>query len=545
MQALLAFLPIFIVILLMTALNFGSRKALPLGLAVAVLVALTYWKMDYRDVIGYSLFGVFKAIDIILIIFGAILILNTLTQSGAMAKINQGFHSISSDRRVQVIIIAWLFGAFLEGAAGFGAPAALAAPLLVGLGFPPLAAAAIALILNSTPVAFGAVGTPFLAAVSTVSRHVTQGGIEIAVFSKQLAFYSALIHMVIGTFMPLIGLAALILGFGKERSIKPVLQAAPFALLSGAAFTIPYFLSALFLGAELPSIIGGLVGLVIMVTAARKGIFVPKIPWDFPDRDQWPKEWSASKPIEDISPPAMSLLKAWLPYILIAVILVITRIPAFKLKKILTSLVISVPGVLGAESHQFRWAYNPGILPFVLVAVITPLIYRMKFLHIKTAWTDSVRQITGAAIALFAGIAMVQLMVNSDANGAGLPSMLSAMAQAMASIAGSAFTFVSPYIGVLGSFMSGSNTVSNVLFASLQYETASLLRLPEVMIVALQVVGGGIGNMVCINNIVAVAATVGVIGVEGKIIKRNALPMFIYALLAGTFITILIAAGAA
>ena len=91
MQALLAFLPIFIVILLMTALNFGSRKALPLGLAVAVLVALTYWKMDYRDVIGYSLFGVFKAIDIILIIFGAILILNTLTQSGAMAKINQGF----------------------------------------------------------------------------------------------------------------------------------------------------------------------------------------------------------------------------------------------------------------------------------------------------------------------------------------------------------------------------------------------------------------------------------------------------------------------
>ena len=545
MQALLAFLPIFIVILLMTALNFGSRKALPLGWLAAVIVALTYWKMDYRDVFGYSLFGVFKAVDIILIIFGAILILNTLTQSGAMAKINQGFHSISSDRRVQVIIIAWLFGAFLEGAAGFGAPAALAAPLLVGLGFPPLAAAVIALIMNSTPVAFGAVGTPFLAAVSTVSGHVAQSGIAIAVFSRQLAFYSALTHMVIGTFMPLIGLAVLSLGFGKERSIKPVLQAAPFALLGGAAFTIPYFLSALFLGPELPSIVGGLVGLVIMVTAAGKGIFVPKIPWDFPGRDQWPKEWSSPKTHEDISPPAMSLFKAWLPYILIAVILVVTRIPAFKLKNILSSLAVSFPGVFGAESHQFRWAYNPGILPFVLVAVITPVIFRMKFLKIKTAWTDSFRQITGAAIALFAGIAMVQVMVNSGANDAGLPSMLSAMAQAMASVAGSAFTFVSPFIGVLGAFMSGSNTVSNVLFASLQYETASLLRLPEVMIVALQVVGGGIGNMVCINNIVAVAATVGVIGVEGKIIKRNALPMFIYALLAGTFITILIAAGAA
>jgi lactate permease len=252
MQALLAFLPIFIVILLMTALNFGSRKALPLGWLAAIIVALTYWKMDYRNIIGYSLYGVFKAVDIILIIFGAILLLNTLTQSGAMTKINQGFVSISSDRRVQVIIIAWLFGAFLEGAAGFGAPAALAAPLLVGLGFPPLAAAVIALILNSTPVAFGAVGTPFLAAVSTVSRHVAQSGIEIAVFSKQLAFYSALTHMVIGTFMPLIGLAVLSLGFGKERSIKPVLQAAPFALLGGAAFTIPFFFPPFFLGLSLP-----------------------------------------------------------------------------------------------------------------------------------------------------------------------------------------------------------------------------------------------------------------------------------------------------
>ncbi len=130
-------------------------------------------------------------------------------------------------------------------------------------------------------------------------------------------------------------------------------------------------------------------------------------------------------------------------------------------------------------------------------------------------------------------------MLNSADNGAGLPSMLTAMVQAMAAIGGSFYILVSPFIGVLGSFMSGSNTVSNILFSSLQYETADILTLPTVLIVALQVVGGGIGNMVCINNIVAVSATVGITGVEGKVIRRNFIPMVIYSLAAGVLVLVL------
>jgi lactate permease len=148
-----------------------------------------------------------------------------------------------------------------------------------------------------------------------------------------------------------------------------------------------------------------------------------------------------------------------------------------------------------------------------------------------------------APFAIFAGVAMVQLMLNSGVNGSGLDSMLSEMAKAIAGIAGNAYVFVAPFIGVLGAFMSGSNTVSNILFSSLQFETATILDMPQVLIVALQVMGGGIGNMVCVNNVVAACATVGVIGMEGKLIRRNAIPMVIYSLAVAIVIGILVYSG--
>jgi lactate permease len=240
----------------------------------------------------------------------------------------------------------------------------------------------------------------------------------------------------------------------------------------------------------------------------------------------------------------MSLLKAWTPYILIAVILVITRIPTLPLKAFLNGLVITFPTFFGInQAYVLKWAYLPGTIPFMLVALFTHFLHGMNGEQVKAAWKQSFKQVSGAAIALFAGIAMVQLMLNSGINSSGLASMLAVMAQFLADISGNAYVFVAPFIGVLGAFMSGSNTVSNILFSSLQFQTASLLDMPEVLIVALQVVGGAIGNMVCINNVVAVCATVGVIGMEGQLIKRNAIPMVIYSLAAGGLVAILIAMG--
>jgi len=138
---------------------------------------------------------------------------------------------------------------------------------------------------------------------------------------------------------------------------------------------------------------------------------------------------------------------------------------------------------------------------------------------------------------------MVQLMLNSNVNAAGLESMMTVMAKAAAAIAGNAFVFFSPFIGVLGAFISGSNTVSNILFASFQFETASILGLPQVLIVALQTVGGAVGNMICVNNVVAAVATVGAIGAEGVLIRRNFIPCVIYSVYAAIVVAILIALG--
>jgi lactate permease len=544
MYAFLAFIPILVAIVLMTGFNWGAKKALPLSWLTAAVIASTAWKMDLASVLGYSVYGLFKSFDVLIIIFGAILILNTLKKSGAMSTINNGFNGITKDRRIQALIIAWMFAAFIEGAAGFGTPAALAGPLLVGLGFPPLAAAMIALIMNSTPVAFGAVGTPVFGAMSTLSGNLAAVGADAATYQMALTKWSAAGHAVVGTFIPLLAICLMTKFFGEKKSFRAGLEAAPFAIFAGLSFTIPYFLIAIVFGPELTSLVGAFIGLALVVLAAKKGFLMPKKTWDFPSREDWEEDWKSKVDLGKASESNMSLLKAWTPYILIALILVVTRIPSLGLKSFLAAQKITVPNVMGTGlDYSLKWAYLPGTIPFMLVALITHFLHGMKAEEIKFAWKNTFKQISGAAIALFAGIAMVQLMLNSGINGAGLESMLTEMARALAIISGDAYVFVSPFIGVLGAFMSGSNTVSNILFSSLQFETATILNMPPVFITAMQVIGGGIGNMVCVNNVVAVCATVGVIGMEGKLIRRNAIPMFIYSIAVAGFFALLIYSG--
>lgn len=541
MYALIAFIPILLTIILMAVANWPAKKALPVAWALTTVIALTVWKVDIVHVLGFSLFGMGKAFDLLVIIFGAILILNTLKQSGAMATINHGFAGITTDRRIQLVIIGWLFGAFIEGAAGFGTPAALCAPLLVGLGFPPLAAAMSTLILNSTPVSFGAAGTPIAGAMSTLQTNLAEVAVDPMVFERVLVKWVALPHAFVGAFVPLLAIAMLTRLFGRERSIRAGLAAAPFAIFSGLAFVVPYSITAWTLGREFPSLLGALIGMPIIILAAKKGFLVPKETWEFPPVAEWEVHWRSKVDVEDIEEEEpMSLAMAWAPYGLIAAILVLTRIPAVGLKDLMVSQAIPFANILGIEglNYDFKWAYLPGTIPFILVALVTVFLHRMSAAEVKAAWGTSLKQIVGAAIALFAGVAMVQIMLNSGTNAAELPSMMTSMAQATAGIAGGAFPFFSVFIGVLGAFISGSNTVSNVLFASFQFETATILGLPQALIVSLQVVGGAVGNMICVNNVVAVCATVGIFGVEGRIIRGNALPCFIY----GIAVTLLMAA---
>ena len=525
MLALIAFLPILATLVLMMVFNWPAKRCLMISWAMAFVIGVLGFKVDIGALAAGSAYGMLSAIEVIIIITGAILVMNTLKASGATAAINRGFMNICPDKRVQACIIGFSFCSFIEAAAGFGTPAALAGPLLVSLGFPPMAAAMATLIFDSTAVSFGAVGTP----VSTGLTMLGLGGD--AQFAADFGFWTAVPHAVMGTFLPLIVLMMITKFFSHDKSVKPALEAAPFAIFSGLSFTVPMLLITKFIGYEFASLLGALISIAVSVVAAKAGFLVPKKTWDFGDPEQWDYEWQATCRVSPVAESKMPLLKAWVPYVLIAAILVITRIPQLGIKGLLTGgapFVVGIQNLFGFENLDWnlKWAYLPGTV-FILVALITNLYHGMSVEKVKESWKATFKQVSGAAVALLFGLALVEVMKYKNADGV---SMMVSMANALANLGDSLYVVIAPFIGVLGAFVSGSATVSMTLFANLQFDTATALDLPAVLIVSMQCVGAAIGNMVCINNAVAASATIGTSGREGKLIKMNAIPMVIYSL---------------
>ncbi|MBQ7229451.1 MAG: L-lactate permease [Oscillospiraceae bacterium] len=525
MLALIAFLPILATLVLMMVFNWPAKRCLMISWAMAFVIGILGFNVDIGALAAGSAYGMLSAIEVIIIITGAILVMNTLKASGATAAINRGFMNICPDKRVQACIIGFSFCSFIEAAAGFGTPAALAGPLLVSLGFPPMAAAMITLIFDSTAVSFGAVGTP----VSTGLTMLGLGGD--AQFAADFGFWTAVPHAVMGTFLPLIVLMMTTKFFSKEKSFKPALEAAPFALFSGLSFTVPMLIITKFIGYEFASLLGALISIAVSVVAAKAGFLVPKKTWDFGNSEDWDYEWQATCKVSPVAESDMPLLKAWVPYVLIAAILVITRIPQLGIKGLLTGgapFVVGIQNLFGFENLDWnlKWAYLPGTV-FILVALITNLYHGMSMQKVKESWQATFKQVSGAAVALLFGLALVEVMKYKNADGV---SMMVSMANALANLGDSLYVVIAPFIGVLGAFVSGSATVSMTLFVNLQFDTANALDLPAVLMVSMQCVGAAIGNMVCINNAVAASATIGTSGREGKLIKMNAIPMVIYSL---------------
>ena len=544
MYALLAFLPILLCVVAMAAFNWPAKVALPVSWALACVFGFIFWKMDIISLIAYSVSGLLNSLDVLIIVMGAILVMNTLKKSGGMSTINNGFKLVSKDARIQAIIIGFMFCSFIEGAAGFGTPAALAGPLLVSLGFPPVAAATVALICDSVAVSFGAIGTPVAQAILCLGPEVATEG-----YTASLSLWTAIPHAIAGVFVPFMAVAFMCKFFSKERSFKPALEVLPFAVFAGLCFTVPFILVAILFGYEFPSILGALFGLPITVFAARKGFLVPKTTWDFGDESQWDESWKSTVTPEPPKESTMSLVRAWVPYVIIALLLVITRIPALNLKQLLQSdwFTIRFPEIMGVENtaYTLKWGYLPGTI-FILVAIATIFIHRMKMEEVKNAWLDSFKQVGGAAVAIVFGLALVQIMRYSGSNevgGEGMKSMIFYMAEELSKVGKGLYIIFSPLIGVLGSFVSGSNTVSVTLFTNLQYQSAGNLDLNTVMIVAMHIIGGAIGNMICVNNAVAACATVGTSGREGKIIRINLIPTVIYTAVVIAVIAIAMALG--
>ena len=547
MLAILASIPIILTVVLMVGFNWPAKKVMPIAWVVAVVLAAFKWGVPLQWLTGATVFGALSAFNILIIVFGAILLMNTLKNSGAIRTINRTFYGISPDRRIQAIIIAFLFGAFIEGAAGFGTPAALAGPLMVGLGFPPLAAAMLALVGNSTPVSFGAVGTPILGGVSSILgspdilSKIEAAGFTGPSFLHNVGIWAALPHAIMGAFMPLIIVCMMTKLFGEKKSFKEGLEVAPFAIFAGLAFVIPYVFIAVVFGPELPSIASGLIAIAIVVTATKKGFLQPKTTWDFANKTKWDSSWlgtaEAAATFEDNKTEVSSFL-AWLPYILVSLILVVTRIPQLGLKAILTGPTFTIfwKGIFGTKlNYSLQYLYLPGTIAFILVSIITIYLHKMNKDKVKETWKTSFKQVIPAAIALGFAIAMVQVMLTSGNNSTGEVGMMVALSRSTADIFQGVWPIFAPFIGILGAFMSGSNTTSNILFSGFQFGVADQIGMSRLIIVALQVVGGAAGNMICVHNVVAACTTVGVLGKEGRVIRTNVIPCVLYALVAGIF----------
>lgn len=489
-----ALFPFVLLFYLMIFRRWAAKDAMPVVWFVGLIVGVFIWGLGTDEIIFSSLKGFFVMLDLLFIVFGALWLVGVLKKNGSLIVFRKAVASVSSDIRVQVILIAWLFETILEGIAGFGTPAAIAGPLLVVLGLSPMAAIVIALMGDSTAVSFGALGTPLIIGISG----------DAALISS-VTWYTALLHFVGGTFVPLMMMVVLV-RWHLKKDWSYVTEMIPFALLAGLLFTVPFLASSL-LGPELPSVIGGIVGLIGAIYCVKKGWLLPERKLELHKKTR--------------SPAKKKVYAAIAPYGLLVVLLLLSR-SIIPLKEWLRSVVIDV-GV-----HSFEPLYNPGF--YLALVTVVVLLFDKKTGFSETIWPTFGR-IKGVVVPLLFTLWFVQLLSISSENSLGLASMPLSMAALLPTHALTLF-FV-PFIGALGAFVTGSNTVSNLLFADFQIALANSVGANQIIVLAMQVVGGAIGNMIAIHNILAASATVGLHHQESNIMRVTLVPMLVYASIVG------------
>ncbi|WP_254546492.1 L-lactate permease [Halomarina pelagica] len=565
----MAVLPLAVIAYLMVGRYWPATRAMPVAWFVAVVVGFVGWEMTPTWIAAATINGFITAANILWIVFGAILLLYTLKQTGAFDAINAGFTSISEDRRVQVVLLVFLMGSFIEAAAGFGTPAAVVGPLLVGLGFPPLAAVVVALTGNLMAITFGAVGTPLIIGLQDVFETAgveTPPGMGVEPWIAEIGTWAATFHVVVGVFLPFIGVAMMTRFFGEERSIRPALEVLPLALFAWASFAVPYWLTAYLIGPVFPGLIGAMVGMAVTVGALKAGFFHPDEEWDFAPQSAWPDHW-----VGDIEPGetgdrdgaiaadggfvtgsprqsgSMPLWKAWTPYALLALLLVITRVVPPVTAFLTSTLVLGWEDILGTGlANDFALLYLPGAV-FVFVHLVTIPLHGMSGREVGDAWVETGEKVAPAVLALLFAVATVQIMIQSG-EAASTESMLRVLSNTTANAAGGIYPLFAPFVGAFGAFLAGSNTVSDILFGTFQYNVAQSLGVSRTIVVAAQAVGGAIGNLIAVHNVVAALAVVGLVGEEGRVIRYELIPLayygvttglltllFVYVLFPGTF----------
>ncbi|CUH34895.1 Glycolate permease GlcA [Jannaschia seosinensis] len=491
MLSALAAAPIAAVLVLMLLGGWSAAGAGSVGAGLAIVLALAAFDPApgaARMLMGAAAEAGFTTATILWIIWPALCIHALQTGTGRIAMLQAALERLSGDNVARTLLIGWFFALFMEGAAGFGAPVALAAPLLVSLGLPPVRALTIALIGHAAGVSFGAVGTPILPQIAATDLS-----------GRALAVVPALLHGALGWVLML----ALLREMGAWRW--------RLGLVAALAFFVPYVALALLFGPELPTLGGALIGGVGFALFLRI------------------RGGAASSGGGATSPGDLAM--AFAPYLTLVVLIVVARLPG--LREVLANADLSW-GLWERFSGTFAPLYHPGTLLAVSFLGGWAL-QRPAFAEVRGAIGRGTRQVLPVVPALLVMLVLARILVHAG--------MIDQLARDAAKAFSGIWPPIAPLVGMLGTFVTGSATTSNILFTELQARIASELNLSLLLVLGAQTFGAAVGNIVCPHNVVAGCATIGLVGREGEILRRTLPVGLLYGLLGGGLVWLLSVVG--
>jgi len=507
LSSLIALLPIAFFFVALAVLRMKGWLAGTLTVAIALGVALLFYRMPPLQALGAALYGfVYGLWPIAWIILGAVFLYKISVRTGQFDIIRASILSVTEDQRLQMLMVGFAFGAFLEGAAGFGAPVAITAALLVGLGFKPLYAAGLCLIANTAPVAFGAMGIPIIVAGQVTGLDAFEIG---QMAGRQLPFL---------TMVVLFWIMAIMDGWRGIRETWPAV------LVAGGSFALAQYLTSNFIGPELPDITASLASLVCLTLFLRR--WKPRRIFRFENGASAAAMPAAEAPRYGVG----QIVRAWSPFLILTALVTLWSIKPFKalfaaggplqhwVLKLpvpgLDSLVRKMPPIVDAPTayeavYKLDWFSATGT-SILLAALVAILVLRMPAKAALSTFGETVRELKTPIYSI--GMVLAFAFI---ANYSGLSATL---ALALAHT-GDAFTFFSPFLGWLGVFLTGSDTSSNALFSALQATTAQQIGVSDVLLVAANTTGGVTGKMISPQSIAIACAAVGLAGREADLFR--------------------------
>lgn len=489
-QFILAMLPIIWLIIALSGLKMAGHIACPIALVITIIEALFLWKQKLIDVLTGGVEGFAMAIwPICLVIVAAVFTYNLVVHTKNMELIKKMLTSVSKDKRILVLIIAWGFGGFMEGMAGFGTAVAIPAGILCGLGFEPIFAATVCLVANTTPVAFGSIGIPTVTAanVTGLSPHLTASYVVL-----QLA-----IMVIVAPFL-------VVFITGKHEGAKGIgdyKEILFITLMSGISFVVPQYLTARFIGAELPAVIGSVCCMAVTIILAKVILKGKPSKFDIELEDD-----GEALTLKDA-------IVAWSPFILVLVFLLVTSSLVPAINGPLSSIKSSVPIYTGkgASPYTFTWIGTPGVL-ILIAAFIGGLIQKCPIGEIFKVLWDTIVQMFKTIITIMAVLATAKIM--------GYSGMTQSIANFIVGVTGSLYPLVAPLIGSIGTFVTGSSTSSSVLFSKLQSSTGAELGINQAWLVAANTVGSTAGKIISPQSIAIATAATSTVGKESEILTK-------------------------